>query len=305
MKAAAWFFVASLSAAVPGRTPADGTPTGLVTIASGRAIARYEPSPAPMKPYVKELFSPSGVQVTCDSPPDHFHHHGLMFAIGANEVDFWTEKPFERFGRQKPRAMDTRVLADGLAQTIDWVGSNGVPVLVERRAIRAAPPKAGGPNVLTWATTIEPAGPDAARLWGRHYFGLGIRFPADMNGKGEFVVPRDTPPGRVVRGDEILRPAAWCAATGEIGGRRVTVAMWDHPRNARRALWFTMSKPFSYLSATLDLEANPLAVQPGGTLALRYGIAVFDGPADAVAIEEARRLWIDEETDGTMKETTP
>ena len=42
--------------------------------------------------YIKELFTPGGVQVLRDSPPDHKHHHGLMFAIGVDGVDFWGEE---------------------------------------------------------------------------------------------------------------------------------------------------------------------------------------------------------------------
>ena len=45
------------------------------------------------KPYVKELFTPGGVQILRDSPFDHKHHHALMFAITADGVNFWEETP--------------------------------------------------------------------------------------------------------------------------------------------------------------------------------------------------------------------
>lgn len=287
--------LAALAATFLGGALAAAAQTNLFPLECGRLVGRYQPAPAPMKPYVKDLFSPSGVPVTVDSPADHFHHHGLMFAIGAGETDFWTELPLGRYGKQVPRAADTRIVANGLKQKIDWLASNGAPVLVESRGVRLPAAMPGKPNVLTWVSVLEPAGADPVKLWGRHYFGLGMRFPAVMDAKADFLLPAGTETGRVVRSDETLRAAPWCAARGTIGGKLVTVAMWDHPANPRRALWFTMSKPFSYLSATLNLEAEPATLKPGEKWTLRYGVAVFDGTADAAQIETARNQWLKEE----------
>ena len=261
--------------------------------AGGRVVARYEPGAAPMKPYVKELFSPAGVEVTVDSPPDHFHHHGLMFAIGAGDTDFWTEKPFEKNGRQVPRAGTTVAAPGGVKQTVDWLGTNGAPLLVEARSVRVAT-VAGGPNLVTWISELRPAGKDAVRLWGRHYFGLGLRFVPDLNGERiAWIFREGTPEGRLVRGDERVRPAAWAAATGTIGGKPVTLAMWGGSRDECGATeWFTMTKPFSYLAATLDLENHPRLLAAGETLALRYGVAVFDGAAGAAEICNACQTWL-------------
>lgn len=258
--------------------------------AGGRLVARYQPAATPMKPYVKELFSPAGVNVTIDSPADHFHHHGLMFAVGAGEVDFWSEKPFERFGQQRPLVGATKAAEAGLLQVLYWTAPDGRVLLHETRRVMVA----DGPdaNVVTWITELAPAEEKPVKLWGRHYFGLGIRFPADMDAKASFLLAPDAQAGRLVRGDEQVRPASWCAAAGTIGGKPVTVAMWDDPKNARRVSWFTMSKPFSYLAATLNLEQEPLAVVAGPGLALRYAVAVFDGPADAARIEKARADWL-------------
>ncbi|MEI7899548.1 MAG: DUF6807 family protein [bacterium] len=281
-------WVAFLSAASAAHGASE-----LVSLNDGaKLVARYETNAAPMKPYMMELFSPSGVQVTVDSPPDHFHHHGLMFAIGAGDVDFWSEKPFEKFGKQLPRAGETKIFTNGLTQKLDWIAPNGTPLLAESRGVRLQAALPGGPNILTWFSVLAPSGNAAAHLWGSHYFGLGIRFPADMDAKATFITPEGTSAGRVVRSDETLRAAAWCAASGTIGGKPVTIAMWDGPQNPRRAVWFTMTKPFSYLSATLNLEAEPLDLKSGDKLVLRYGVAVFDGVADAAQIEKARATWL-------------
>lgn len=279
---------------------ADAT-TGLIPLDSGdRAVAQYQPSAAPMKPYLKELFSPSGVEVTVDSPPDHFHHHGLMFAVGADAEDFWTEQPLGTLGREWPRAGETRVGTDRVAQILDWVDHQGHALVVEQREVRVQSAIRRGPNVLTWRTTLAPAGTNGVKLWGRHFFGLGLRFPADMDGKAKFILPAGTPGGRIVRSDETLRAAEWCAATGAIGGHPVTLAMWDHPQNSRRVVWFTMTQPFSYLSATLNLETHPLDLKAGQKLPLCFGLAVFDGITDAEQIAQTREQWL-----RALQATTP
>ena len=63
-----------------------------VSVSGGdRPVLRYRYDRVPMKPYVDQLFTPGGVQVLRDSPHDHKHHHGLMFAVAVDGVDFWAE----------------------------------------------------------------------------------------------------------------------------------------------------------------------------------------------------------------------
>ena len=44
------------------------------------------------KPYVRELYTLRGENVTRDAPPDHLHHHGLMYAVNINGVNYWEER---------------------------------------------------------------------------------------------------------------------------------------------------------------------------------------------------------------------
>ena len=70
--------------------------TTLAATADGRQMLVYrKASPTALKPYIQELYTPGGVQVLRDSVADHPHHHGMMFAVAANGVNFWEE--------QKPR----------------------------------------------------------------------------------------------------------------------------------------------------------------------------------------------------------
>ena len=269
-----------------------------VTVTAGkRLLLEYRYGGDPFKPYVRRWATPAGVQVLRDSPHDHVHHHALMFAIGAGGVDFWSEN--KRSGRQVHRSFDavkTVRTAAGAGVTIverlSWQAPGKAGILAEKRTIRLETTHPQGASLLTWQTALTPAkGRKSVKLHGSHYFGLGVRFVAAMDKGGRFFNPTRQA-GKTVRGTERLVAARWCAYTAKADGKVVTVAMFDHPGNARRALWFTMTRPFAYLSATTNLWKQPAALRAGGTLELVYGVALWDGEAKGDAIEKLYKHWV-------------
>jgi hypothetical protein len=75
-----------------------------ISISDGqRPVLRYRYANVPMKPYADQLVSPAGVQVLRDSPHDHKHHHGLMYALAVDDVNFWEELP--KSGRQRQTSL--------------------------------------------------------------------------------------------------------------------------------------------------------------------------------------------------------
>ncbi len=268
-----------------------------------RTMLVYCAAPGPCKPYVKEWFTFGGLQVLEDAPPDHAHHHGLMLAIGVDGVDFWGEAPAEKPGRQVPRgriaancqssSQNGRTTSHAtIEQTLDWQDAEGTPLLEEVRTIAWHRLPEAHAVLMTWTSRLAPpAGREGIELWGRHYFGLGMRLgptgekpPEFINSSGE--------PGQLVRGSERLCRATWCACLGVIGGQKFTAAAFDHPDNPRApATFFTMNQPFAYLSATLDLNSAPLKLPAGKSITLRYGLALWDGHVDAGEIARAARAW--------------
>lgn len=271
-------------------------------------LLRYHHSDVPFKPYVKELFTPSGVNVLLDAPPDHLHHHALMFACAVNNVDFWGEAPgpvdghFERLpGKQLHQQFDDVAVIgpeghrwSRYGEALRWASQpNNEPLLIEQRTITAG--RVGDPAVtfLTWESRLSvPQGKDSALLSGSHYHGLGLRFIRSMDATGEFRNP-DNASGVIFRGEERLTRSRWCAYTAPANGKTVTVAMFDHPDNPRHpATWFTMAQPFAYLSATLRLHEEPLKLVSGKPVTLRYGVALWDGRPEMARIDELYRQWV-------------
>lgn len=271
-----------------------------VTIAdSGRPLLEYRRVEVPRKPYVVKLYSPSGVQVLRDAPDDHKHHHGLMFALAVDGVDFWSED--SRSGSQKSRTIDRveNAVHDNSAQAgfreqVMWTEpQHGKTLLVERRAIDVTLTVGPRPATLvTWRSRLSPPpGKDSVELTGSHYFGLGMRFLAAMDRGGRFFNATEAP-GEVVRGTERLAPARWCAYTAAVDEKPVTVAIFDHPANPRYPnKMFTMTRPFAYLSATLDLWKKPFEVTSSQPLTLYHGVAVWDGAVEPADVEKLHQSW--------------
>jgi hypothetical protein len=292
--------VSTGSCGKPGKEPVQvTTETNVLSIrAGGSVLSCYRYEDVPFKPCVSQFFSPQGVNVLRDSPADHKHHHALMFAVAVDGVNFWEEQ--KEPGREVHRQF-TEVKADkrggmpygGFVERLDWVNPRSEELLLEEsRRIEVSSLKDFNATLLSWQSRLAaPKGKESVTLSGSHYFGLGMRFVQSMDANGRFR-NSEGGTGEVVRGDERLTPAKWCAYTAQANGRLVTVAMFGHPDNVRGpALWFTMTKPFAYLSATLNLYRKPLKIARDKPLVLRYAVAVWDGQVEDSQIDQAYRWW--------------
>jgi hypothetical protein len=266
--------------------PAEDQTTAVIRNGDKPAF-EYRHDTAAFKPYVVQLYTPSGVAILRDNVDDHKHHHGLMFAVAADSVDFWSE--MEKCGRQVERQFSTNVT--GIAQQLDWTSSDRIFILRENRTVRLE--TEAGVTLLTWRTQLTtPPGKETVNLTGSHYFGLGARFIPILDKVGTFLNSGNTT-GTVVRGTEKVTPANWCAYTAAVGDKPVTFAMFDHPSNPRSpSQMFTMLQPFSYLSATLNLWKQPLLLKAGEPLDLRYGVALWDGQPSHDEIEKLYQHWL-------------
>ena len=210
-------------------------PTSMRVERDGLLLLEYRRGEAGSKPFVLHLGTPAGLDVLRDAPPGHEHHHGLMLAIGVDDVDHWGEMYADLPGSQRERSFEPVASQDcGFTQGIEWIDArDGALQLNEQRTLNLVLEDELGAALLTWRSVLNlPPEVDSARLWGRPYFGLGLRFREALDGAGPFVHASGEP-GRVVRGEERLTRSTWCAYSGEIDGRPVTVAGFDDPRNPR------------------------------------------------------------------------
>ncbi len=262
-------------------------------------LLSYRFGQVPYKPYADRLTTPAGANVLRDAPPDHAHHHGLMFAVAAEGVDFWAEFPDQSPGIQRQRELDVKVATKAdvdaveLRQCLDWTRADDEAILTEEREITIFDPVPLEATLLTWQSTLTVStGRPQVTLGGSHYFGLGMRFAESMDRDARFVYEGGQP-GEVVRGEERVTRGRWCVIQASAATGPVTVALFDHPANARHpATFFTMPVSFAYLSATLNLWREPLIVKAENPLVLRYGVAVWDGAASREQVESLYQRWL-------------
>jgi len=292
-------FLAVSNPAIAKKPMRITTEENVVSVYAGdNVLLRYRYENVPFKPYVQQLFSPRGINVLRDAPSDHLHHHSLMFAVAVDGVNFWEEhlQP----GQQKHLSFTVHIhmgktgsntkYLTGFSENLEWINPRSGDVLLkELRTIKGRRFKEFEANILTWESKLSvPTGKESVTLTGSRYFGLGMRFTKSMDVRGEF---RDAFGNSGVKetNDEQSR---WCSYTASANGKLVTIAMFDDPNNPRHpARWFTMEKPFAYLSATLNLHREPLKIEAGKPLVLRYGVAVWDGRVESNRIEKLCRKW--------------
>ncbi len=214
-----------------------------ITVSAGsHLVMRYAYGNVPFKPYVKELYSPDGVNVLLDAPSDHLHHHALMFAVKVDGINFWEES--EHPGRQKHIAFVEANTAkeageSSLIEQLDWINPEGNQVVLkEQREIQIPQIMPSMPTILAWHSRFElPEGKDSAQWTGAHYHGLGMRFPEDMNAQGPFFNSAGLA-GEIFRGEERNQGAR--SVTPQIfswrlvaSGKGLTLIPSDPPRTCR------------------------------------------------------------------------
>ncbi|NUM54185.1 MAG: PmoA family protein [Candidatus Hydrogenedentes bacterium] len=249
-------------------------------------------TPPAFKPYVEALYTPSGVNILRDSPEDHKHHHGLMFAVAVDGTNFWEEA--EGHGEQATQGHQFELFGDRqavgdatLTEKIEWKSPTGDIAVEEDRTVVLHRPAGLVPTLLTWKSSLYGSqGKPGPTFTGTKYNGLGMRFLESMDKGGTFF---NADGGTGVAGTAIVK-STWCAYSANADGKPVTVAMFDHPTNERHpATWYTMDTPFAYLSATLALDKEPLQKME---LVLTYGVAVWDGTKTKVEVEAVYQRWL-------------
>lgn len=253
----------------------------------GRKVLVYSFAPQMFKPYVKELCTLEGDNVLRDAPADHLHHHGLMYAIKVNGLNFWeevsgngiekviqTEEP--RLGLAKERGNELPQVT--LSQLLHWVSpqdaflpnSASVALLVEHRTLRLTIDPAAQEVALEWNSRFEVgAKTNTVILGGANYHGLGMRFRQDLDVLASHAVAGVRPDLANNRQDTSV--ATWSAVSFDAPGRPATIVLAGHPLNARgQPTFFSMKTPFAYLSATQALDKETLVYHRGESFTLSY-----------------------------------
>ncbi len=295
--------------AAKGLSISDKTDVGTLEVSYGdQKLLVYAFAGKQLKPYVKALYTLKGDNVLLDAPPDHLHHHGLMYAIRVNGVNFWEEAtdPGHEVSAQPPEH-SVGVGATGLPQAaimhlIRWVAHTNagvadtapVALLVERRTIIVAVDEKQQEVALQWRSDFEvgPAAPKVT-LAGADYHGLGVRFARSFDrvaihsNSGNLPYP--------TKGKRDVLEAKWSAVANKWDGREAMLALFARPAETRGPTkFFSMLEPFAYLSATQGLDLAPQEYRRGDKFSLRYLVTVYPAIRTARFLQERYQAWLKE-----------
>ncbi|MDR0522800.1 MAG: PmoA family protein [Planctomycetaceae bacterium] len=270
------------------------------------------------KPYISILTTPEGRNILRDAPADHIHHHGLMFAVKIDGVNFWEERPGNKAGKEildlpsfvtRSDIKFTPVGKEGKTELsrwretmgghLDWCNPAGEKLASEDRHIVFL---LGGKNavpdavLVDWTSAFSPApGRQSVKIGGNDYHGLGMRFHESMDKNGTFFSDNEKNPAEHLRGTENLTVCNWMAYTANLDDKPVTVAVFDCPVNVRKMRAFTMQDGktvFAYLSATVNLHREPVTATHDKPVVFRYGVCLWEGRRTAEEVEKAYQQWL-------------
>lgn len=309
MLAAAIFTLgAGARAAAPGAlavTPQDGK---VRVELGGKLFTEYVFTDTP-KPFFHPVIGPGETPMTRNYPmkevegedKDHPHHRSLWFCHGdVNGIDFWAQTP--KSGKIVQDKLEEAAVKDGIAviRTTDrWVGPDGKLVMTDRRTmtLQALP---GDARAIDFELTLIASEGDVT--FGDTKEGsMAIRTAAELSLESKVAkatgqcVNSEGDKGAAIWG----KHAKWVDYWGQLNGKTVGVAIFDHPANPRHpTTWHARNygliavNPFGLH----DFEKKPkgagdLKIKKGGQVTFRYRFLFHEGDVEQAKIAEAWRQY--------------
>lgn len=279
----------------------------LAWLAGDQVVWQFSFDAARGKPFFHPLGAVGGASLTNFRPEDHPWHYGLWFSWKyINGVNYWEEErttgKAQGATRWTPPTITSR--PDGSATVrmdLTYVARTGQIDLTEVRVLEISAPAADGSYTIDWQArfTAGPAGAvlDRTPMPGEPkgqpnggYAGLSLR----MAGAPLAIafLTSEVPVTEFTR--DRARPAAPAVACNfaEEGRAVGGVAILSDPANSgERAPWYLIhSAQMRFVCAAL-LAPKPLVLRAGGTLALRYRVAVSRAAWTPAGLQAAWRQW--------------
>lgn len=288
-------------------TPEPGE-HGIVFGEGAHPIVRYQAEAGPLPDaaidsvylrggYIHPVYTPAGIAVTDDYPPNHLHHHGIWAAWTKTQYqgrtpDFWNMGA--RTGAVRFESLDTLFagpVMGGLIASHDYVdlmASESLTILREQWVMQVYRPVGGARpyHMFDLVVTQQVVGKDSLKLPEYRYGGVGFRGHRQWDGgENTFFLTsegRDRSNGHATR-------ARWCHIGGYVEGQLAGIAILGHPDNieAPQPMRIHPTEPFFNWAPS---QAGDWAIAPDEPLTLRYRYVVYDGEPDA---DELDRLWND------------
>jgi len=245
--------------------------------------------------YLHPLYSPAGVLVTDDYPPDKPYQHGIWSGwekveSGGAHQDFWDT------GRRKGRAAMESVaplwggpLQGGFGSHqifADMDSRPGATILREGWSVVAFRNPGRESHFLVDLESTQAVLASPATLGENPFGGITIRGNRDWQGASRSIFLTSEGQSRAKAQGAA---AHWCYLGGKSGGKMAGVAILSHPQNSAKseAVFIDPEAPVMGFAPTKN---GSITLLPGKPLKLRYRFVVLDGKPEKKLLDH---LWDD------------
>lgn len=260
------------------------------------------------KPILYPIIGPHGIRMTRDYPMkpdtpeearDHPHHQSLWYTHGdVNGVDFWALGK----GKIVTRAVEGPVERGSGACVVlrdEWRDPRGKVVCTDTQTLTFhAPLQVGGNDVfaLDYEIAIHASEGDDVTFGDTKEGTMGIRtHPRLRTDKGAAAVNSEGASGKDLWG----KRAKWVDYSNEIDGKKVGIAILDHPSNPRHPTWWhareyglVAANPFGIRDFERKKEKEgDLRIPDGETVTFRYRFLFHGGDAGDARVAERWTEW--------------
>ncbi len=254
------------------------------------------------KPILYPIIGPDGIGMTRNYPmkkgvageaEDHPHHKSIWFGhMDVNGENFWASGP------KAGTTVQTKIAVEGntIRCNNNLVGSDGKLVATDSREIRFEAD--GDTRFIDYSVTYHASEVDL--VFGDNKDGqMGIRMHQNLELKAPHTGQAVNSTGVTTK--EIWgKRANWIDYWGEVDGKVVGIAMFDHPTNFRYPTWWH-ARDYGLLSANPfgrqdfegeKAESGAHKLTKGESLTFKHRFVFHRGDAQQAKIDQLYKAWI-------------
>lgn len=282
--------------------------SGVAVEIDGKPFTELVAGPNVKKPYLNPLRSASGAIVTLTlpaagapaaKPDEHPHHRGLWFSHGnVNGYDFWANDADQQ-GANKGKGTIVlksieRVSSGKNKGSVDavfeWKDAQGQLVLIERRNMTFTSDQ--HLRILDFDATLSPEGEVKFGDTKEGMFAIRLAESLQEDKGGKLVNAQNKAGEKNVWG----KRSEWANYSGQIDGKAIGVAIFDHPSNPRYPTYWH-ARAYGLFATNIfglhDFENDPsrdagLTIRPGQPLRFRFRVVIHE---DVPQIESIRQMY--------------
>ncbi len=248
-------------------------------------------------PILYPIYGPDGLRMNRQYPmkegvqgesSDHPHHKSLMYTHGKmNGVDFWHQ------GGAKTVHSDVLDIGDNYLKTRNrWVDEDGTKILTDTRKITFRSVPKG--RAIDYEITLHASEGDL-NIGDTKEGTMGFRTHPNLRiDKGAHAINSNGTEGKPVWGES----AKWVHYSDKIDGKKVGVAIFDHPTNPRhpttwhaRDYGLISANPFGYSHYKGNKHNGSMTVQEGGEVTFSYRFLFIRGDHEDANIKQRYRRY--------------